>query len=267
MNAQRGNFLSAFLPSFTRALRNAMPGKRSIILLLVLAMPPVIALLAAHRISPEEGHEDAAHILMRLVLYLYLQFLVPLCGLLLGTVVLMHEASSGNLPYLFTRPAPRSGIVLGRYAAVVVVGLVALGISLGLTLTALGDTEIAEGFAARAMLTLALALPAYVAVFAALSAFTKWALVVGFLYTFGVEGFVGQFPGMLRESTLLFYTRSLIGGWEVRFDMLERILGPEGGAPTGTCITVLLLVSAISLTALCVVAGRKEFTARDPGAT
>lgn len=265
MSATRGNFLSAFLPSFTRALRNALPGKRGLILLLVLAIPPIIALVAASRVPLEESGESLPKILMRLVLFLFLQFLVPLCGLLLGTVVLMHEASSGNLPYLFTQPTSRSGIVLGRFAAVLLVGFVALGLSLSLTLAALADAEMADGFAARAMLTLALSLPAYVAVFAALSVFTRWALVAGFLYTFGVEGFIGQMPGMLREGTLLFYTRSMIGGWEYRFDLMERFFGPKGAPDTATCVTVLLAVTAVGVAALCLIAGRKEFAARDPG--
>ena len=57
-----------------------------------------------------------------------------------------------------------------------------------------------------------LAFPAYVAAFTLLSLFTRWALLGGLLYAFGLEGFISVIPGMVKKATLLYYSRSLVGG-------------------------------------------------------
>ena len=114
----RPGFLSGLLPSMSRAFRNSLPGRRLLVLGVVLAIPPLLALAAASQSGKHQGEALAT-----IVFYLYLQFLIPICGLLFAAGVLLQEMSAGNLPYLCTRPVPRTSVVLGRYMALVGVGL------------------------------------------------------------------------------------------------------------------------------------------------
>lgn len=248
------SFLHGFFPSFGRALRSALPGRRLVVLVLVLAVP--VAIAAATR-SLEDSERGTA--LLTIQIFLYLQFLVPLCGLLFGTGILLEEANAGNLPFLFTRPVPRSSIVVGKYLAFLLVGSLALAASLGLTLAAASGAQVSEGFGGRALLSVLLAYPAYLAAFAFLSAFTRWALLGGFFYAFGVELVLGFVPGMIRELALTFYSRSLLGDWEIQELSAEEIFGAAGPATPGFAAGVLLATAGVALVLACAVIGRKQF--------
>ena len=110
--APRPSVISGFVPTFERALRGALRGKKVLGLLFVLALPPLLHLLIPDRVHPDRLFE----VVSMVVLFLYLQGLVPLTGLAFGTSILLDETGGGTLPYLFTRPVPRSSILLAKLA-------------------------------------------------------------------------------------------------------------------------------------------------------
>jgi len=256
----RPGFAAGFLPTFRRALSSAFRGRKTLVLVAVLSLPPLLVLAAADR-SPERRGQ----ILGAILLFLYLQFLAPVAGLLFGTGILLDELGSGNLPYLFTRPAPRSSILLGKYAAALVAATLGVGVSLAATLALSSGALLPDGFAGRAVLAVMLAIPAYLAAFAFLSSLTRWALVGGFLYAFGLEGVLGLIPGMIRKVTLLYYSRSILGEWAARRMTMEVVFGEDGPATTTMSVTVLLAVAAVGLALLLLVVRRKEFVPRNAG--
>jgi ABC-type transport system involved in multi-copper enzyme maturation permease subunit len=256
-----GGFAAGFLPTFGRALRTAFRGRKMILLVVVLAIPPL--LMGA---IPGEEAEARTEGLVTILIYLFLQFLAPLTGLLFGTGILLDEQSGGTLPFLFTRPVPRAAIVLGRYAAALVCGWLALGASLAATLLIASDVDVPAGFGGRAVAATLLALPAYLAFFGFLSALTRWwALLGGFLYAFGLEGVLGLIPGMLREATLLFYTRSLLGDWAAEEVTTDFVFGADGPARPLTSVVVLLAVTAVGLFLTVGIVRRREFAGRNSG--
>jgi ABC-2 type transport system permease protein len=248
----RPGFASGFVPTFARALRPHAARQAVLLLALVLALPAVLALLL-----PKNQAAQFA-----LVAALDLQFLVPITALLFGTGVLVDEASGGNLPYLFTRPVPRSSVLLGKLAAGTLLGAVGLAISLTLTLLLLREVEMPAGFHGRAYVALLLALPAYLAVFTMLSMLTKWGLLIGFLYAFGVEGVLGLIPGMVKKVTLLNYSRAILepDKWDALPPKI-RLIG-VGHATTGTALTVLIAVTVVAVALTLLLASKKEFVAR-----
>jgi ABC-type transport system involved in multi-copper enzyme maturation permease subunit len=256
----RPGFLAGFRPSFTRAIRSALPGRKVLILLFVLAVPPVLMILA----GGETLHHQRSGLFFT-IFFLYLQFLVPLCALLFGTEIILAESTAGTLPFLFTRPAPRASIVTGKFAAYALVGAAALGASLAMTFAAYGGSPLPEGLTGRVFLAVLVAYPAYLGAFAFLSSFTKWSLLAGFLYAFGVEFFLGIIPGMVREATLLFYSRSLLGEWKETPRTLRAFFGADGPATIEGALTTLGIVAVAGLALSIWIVRRREFVERNPG--
>lgn len=253
-------FWSGFRPTFGRAVRSGLPLKRALVLLVVLAIPTLLVILV------RQQHEDVGAALLILVTFLYLQFLVPLTGLVFGTGILIDEVSGGTLPYLFTRPVPRASILAGKLAAAILLGSLCLLLSLGAMFLVAGSVETAEGFHARALLACLLAYPAYLAVFTFLSVFTRWALLGGFLYAFGVEAGLNLIPGMVRKLTLVYYTRSILGSWTSDAVPARLLFGTESPASSGRAVTVLLLVAAAAVVLAWWGVRRREFVQRSEAA-
>ncbi len=257
--APRPGFLSGFAPSFTRGLATAITVKKGLILVVVLAVPALLVLAA----RLHGGPRALGHALPAVVLVVYLQFLVPIAGLLFGTGVILDDAGAGNLPYLFTRPVPRSAVVLGKSLAALLAAALCLVLSLAVTLLVARGARVGTGFPGRAMTAVLLALPAYLAAFTFLSVFTRWALVAGFFYAFGLEFFLGMIPGMIRKSTLIYYARSLLGEVSGSRGMLRAFFGREGPASPALAAGVLLGTALLGILLTCLLVAGKEFVSAE----
>ncbi|MEN8151117.1 MAG: ABC transporter permease subunit [Planctomycetota bacterium] len=255
-------FLSGFAASFGRALRGALPGKKALILLVVLAVPPLLTAAAGTQADSEREIRSGY---FYVVFFLYLQFLAPLSALLFGTEILLAESTAGTLPYLFTRPVPRASILLGKYVAYLIVGALALATSLAATLAVYAGPPLPEEIPLRSLLAVVAVYPAYLAAFAFLSAFTKWSLMAGFLYAFGLEFFLGIIPGMIRKGTMLYYSHSLLGRWECTPVRLKWFFGEAGPASVPAALMTLGAVTLIALLLTAWIVRRREFVERNPG--
>jgi ABC-2 type transport system permease protein len=252
-------FMSGFVPTLGRSLRESLRGKRALIFVLVLAIPPLLSLKATA--SPEHR---VSEILPMIVLMLYLGFLVPMTGLLFGSGILRDETSGGTVPYLFTRPVPRSSIMLAKFLAAILLGGAGLAISLWLTLVQFGELALAGGFFWRAFVACLLALPAYLAALTFLSVILKVGVMVGFLYFFAVEGALAYIPGMMREVTLLFYSQSILDKPGLIDDDITRLLNlGSGNADLQTSILALVGVAVVFTILTIWTVGRREFVGKN----
>ncbi|MCU0726440.1 MAG: ABC transporter permease [Planctomycetes bacterium] len=259
-DAPRPGFLRALAPCFTRALHTFLAGRKAVVLVLILAVPPLLALPISAR--PEETRSEAV---VAVLVFLYLGFLLPVVGLLFGSGIVLDELGSGALPYLFTRPSPRSALFFGKWAAALLLGAAGLSASLAGFLQLAKAPPPGEQFVRHAFLAVLAAYPAYLSLFALLGAFTRWALLGGFFYAFGLEGFLGTIPGMVRRITVLFYARSLLGEFPAkRFDV-EFIFGPDGPATRATSLLVLGGALVVFLAAGAVFLSFRQFTPRNTG--
>jgi ABC-type transport system involved in multi-copper enzyme maturation permease subunit len=252
--------VAGFVPSFGRALRGTLPGRKLLVLFVFLLIPAALQ-IASGVLAPEKGASPFFFI----VFFLYLQFLVPLCALLFGTEILLAEASGGTLPYLFTRPVPRFSIILGKYAAYLVAGSVALALSIAATVAAGRGPALPDGLAGRALLAVLASYPAYLGAFSFLSAFTRWSLMAGFLYAFGVEFFLGIIPGMVRKGTVLYYSRSLFGEWDETPRTLRFFFAGDEPSSLSGALTTLGAIALVGLILSAVIVRRRQFVERNPG--
>jgi ABC-2 type transport system permease protein len=256
----RPGFLRAFVPTFTRAIHTFLSSRKAVVLVLALAIPPLLALpISTH---PEETRAEAV---VAVLVFLYLGFLLPVTGLLFGSGIVLDELGSGAIPYLFTRPSPRASLFFGKWTAALLLGTAGLSLSLGAFLHLAGAVPPGGTFVPRAFLAVLAAYPAYLSLFTLLGAFTRWALLGGFFYAFGLESFLGVIPGMVRRITVLFYARSLLGEFPAKKFDVEFIFGPDGPASRATSLLVLGGALVACLVAGALFLSRRQFTPRNSG--
>lgn len=206
---------------------------RTWVLALVLAAVPALIVLALYLNPPPPG--DGFFTLATrnglfaplASLVLVQAFLLPLTAGLLSGDAIAGEASAGTLRYLLVRPVRRSRFVLGKYAAVVallllaVLLIVAVGTAVGGAVFGLGPVPTLSGTTisvAEALLRIG---------------------VAGLYVTAGVAalGAVGLFISSLTESgpgatvaTVAVFVVSLILGQLSSLEVLHPYLLPEYGA-------------------------------------
>ena len=189
------------MPIVGVTLRALLGRRRTLLMLLLVALPVLIGLLV--RLSGRGIEID------RILDAMMVRTVLPLVALVLGTAALGSELEDGTAVYLMIKPVPRWRIVgakmlvaSGLTVALVVPSTVLAGLLAG----GLGSTAVATtlGFAAG----VAAGGIAYACAFVALSAFTTRALVVGLGYTLIWEGLLA---GLLEGTRFLSIRQATLG--------------------------------------------------------
>jgi ABC-type Na+ efflux pump permease subunit len=207
---------------FDLSLGQMLWSRRSVFLALVVGSP--IALAATLRLAELFGFlftfnrpRPAGAVVYGMMIWLiYVRFLVPVLGVFYGTSLIADEVDDKTLTYLFTRPIPRSAVIIGKYLAYLVCTVLLLlpsvVIVFFLTVPLGRGTAIGEMF--PTLLTdlgmLALGLAAYGAVFAFVGARLKRPLMVGLVFALGWEPVVLIAPGYLKRATVAYYLQALV---------------------------------------------------------
>jgi len=146
---------------------------------------------------------------------LFIRVIVPLLGVFYGTALIADEVDDKTITYLFTRPIPRSAVVVGKYLAYLACTILLVLPSVMIVfflIVPIGGGSIGETFpslvADLGMLVVGLA--AYGAVFALVGTRLKRPLVVGLVFAFGWEPAVLLFPGYLKRLTVAYYMQALV---------------------------------------------------------
>jgi ABC-2 type transport system permease protein len=206
-------------------LRGLLSRRRTVLLLLLAALPIVLALLA--RIG---GGADAAPVLDALVV----RTVLPLTALVLGTAALGSELEDGTAVFLLTKPISRLEIVVAKIAVSATLTAALAGTSAVLTGLLLGGR--AEDLAATLAIAPAVIVGSvvYASAFVAVSVLTSRALVVGLVYTIIWEGILA---GIL-VGTKIFSIREAVLG-------IARGLAPdavEGGLEPAQAVALSVVV-------------------------
>lgn len=189
------------MPIVGVTLRALLGRRRTLLMLLLVALPVLIGLLVrlANRTIEVDRILDA--VMVRTVL--------PLVALVLGTAALGSELEDGTAVYLMVKPVPRWRIMLAKMvvaAGLTVTLVVPSTVIAGLLAGGLGSTAVATtlGFAVG----VAAGGVAYAGAFVALSAFTSRALVLGLGYTLIWEGLLA---GLLEGTRFLSIRQATLG--------------------------------------------------------
>jgi ABC-2 type transport system permease protein len=190
-------------------------GGKTARLALVLSLIP--ALFAAIYLARPWGI-TANEFLVDLFRELIVPTLLPIVVLLPATAAFGNELEDGTLPYLLMKPVSRLRLVLGKYAAVLLVTVPALLLGLAVTTFIASRGPDAQDLG-RLLLAMAGASAAGVvllgAVFLLVSLVVPRALLAGMIYIFAWESLLGRFlPGVQAVSSREHTLRVFDGLWD-----------------------------------------------------
>ena len=191
----------ATMPITAVTLRGLLGRRRTVLLVLLVGLPVLVALLL--RLAGSDVNVD------RILDPMIVRTILPLVALVFGTAALGSELEDGTAVYLIIKPIPRWRIIGAKM-------LVAAGLTVALVMPATVATGIlVAGFGPGSMATtFAYALAAsaggaaYACAFVALSAFTGRALIIGLAYTLIWEGILA---GLLEGTRFLSIRQATLG--------------------------------------------------------
>ena len=214
--------LSSAVRIFDLSLGQMLWSRRSVFLGVLLGGPVVMAVvlrivdtLHASGFKVNGAAIGGSAIFGMMVWLLFIRFIVPVLGVFYGTSLIADEVDDKTITYLFTRPIPRSAVLLGKYFAYLACTVLLVLPSVMLVfflIVPIGGGRIGEAF--PSLLTdlgmLAVGLASYGAVFALVGTLLKRPLVVGLVFAFGWEPAVLLFPGYLKRLTVAYYMQALV---------------------------------------------------------
>ena len=140
-------------------------------------------------------------------------------GLFLGCGALGEEMEGKTLPYLLTRPVPRSALLIGRWLSATLTAMVLLSTAyVAVYLATVGQMGLEALWVdlpvlGHALLGLCLSLFAYGAFFMLLSIVVKWPLPIGLAVLFVWEQWAAALPGRAARYTILHHVYTLLAQW------------------------------------------------------
>jgi len=219
VNTKPGVLPSA-LRVFDFSLGQMLWSRRSVFLGLLVGVPIAIALAirlvaVAHGLPVINGAGlDGPTVFGILVWLLFVRFTVPVLGVFYGTSLIADEVDDKTITYLFTRPVPRSAVLLGKYfsylACVVLLVLPSVVVIYFLVIPIGGSIGQSFPQLAEDLGMLVAGLASYGALFAFVGARVKRPLIVGLVFAFGWETTVLLIPGYLKRLSVLYYLQALV---------------------------------------------------------
>jgi ABC-2 type transport system permease protein len=255
---------------FDLSLGQMIWSKRTIFMAVVLGAPVVIALVIrivdASGVAPlrvNGARVGGATMFGIIFWWLYLRFVVPVLGVFYGTSLIADEVEDKTITYLFTRPVPRSAVLIGKYVSyfvcttlvvlpslmIVFFLVVPLGEVGPLFLTLITDLGL-----------LALGLAVYGALFALVGSILKRPLVAGLVFAFGWEQVAMLMPGYLRRFTVAYYLQGLVPHAIPSEGITSLLASVFNDTPSAaTCLFWLFFALVLSLLLAARAVGRREY--------
>ena len=214
--------MSSAMRIFDLSLGQMLWSRRSVFLGVLLGGPVLLALvlrivdtLHASGFKINGAAVGGSAVFGMMVWLLFIRFIVPVLGVFYGTSLIADEVDDKTITYLFTRPIPRSAILLGKYLAYLACTVLLVLPSVMLVfflIVPTGGGSIGEAFPSLLadLGMLAVGLASYGAVFALVGTRLKRPLVVGLVFAFGWEPAVLLFPGYLKRLTVAYYMQALV---------------------------------------------------------
>jgi ABC-2 type transport system permease protein len=245
---------------FDLSLGQMLWSRRSV-LLGVLLGGPVLFALALRTVDalvrsgiPINGARLGGPALFGMMVWLlYIRFIIPVLGVFYGTSLIADEIDDKTITYLFTRPIPRSAVLLGKYlaylACTVLLVLPSVMIVFFLVVPT-GGGSIAAAFPSLVadLGMLAIGLAAYGAVFALVGTRLNRPLLIGLVFAFGWEPAVLLFPGYLKRFSVAYYLQALVTHEMPQDSAVSLLMQVFRDAPTvATSICSLAVIVLVTL--------------------
>jgi len=223
----RHGYLSMLLASCSHAMLILTRRKR-LLMATVIAFLPVLIPVALAFLSESRFAESGNEVFVNLVEKLHIDVFAPLLALFFAGMLVAEDIETRTMPYILTRPVPRSAWVIGRFTAFMIVSSIILLTSAILTFAASSVHEklsitnpIDLALLAHYLGVMVMALLAYGAFAVFLGAFTKRPIVYGVILLYGWQQLATQIPGLVDFFTIKKYTDGLLPIMATQRNVLE----------------------------------------------
>ncbi len=259
-------FGASFLHIFSFFLSRGIKAKRTKVFFALSLLPVLIAAaVKINQVAAQGGGRAGIYVFDNIIMAFYLQFLILILALFYGTSICSEELEGRTLTYLTTRPAPKSAIFLGKYAAYSLLTAVMVVFGVTLSFVVLNMDHLLDAslylILIRDLGVLTLGMACYTAFFAFVGTFLKKSVLFGLIFSFGWENVIQYFPGSTQKFTIIHYIKSLLpaqaGG---RFSFLLFRLEPSS---IWFAIVMLFLITAVFLISASFLFSRKEYILED----
>jgi len=269
----RGGYFTYLSASFGQMLLMMLRQNRLILVSVITFLPVIIPLMVAF-LTTAAFADDGRLIFVRMMEDAHINTLAPLLALFFASMLVGEDVEMQTLPYVLTRPQPRSAWMLGRFAAYLLVAGLTLSASIVLCFLACTALSGIRADSTDDLLLMAqyvgvgvVALLSYGALSALLGAYTKRPIVYGVLLLYGWQKFAMLIPGLIDFLTIQKYTDAMLPKLATasnRRDVITALgtysnevfeVGAQSALLTTCAITVVMLT-------ICIYAVRhKEFAA------
>lgn len=260
--SQMPSLATASLRVFDLSLGEMLWSRRTLFVALVVGGPVLVAVifrivdamnLPAMRVNGTRI--GGASIFGLMIWFLFLRFIVPILGIFYGTSLIADEVEDKTITYLFTRPIPRSAVLIGKYLAYLASTVLIVLPSVMLVyflVVPIGGGSIAATFPSllRDLLLLAVGLAVYGALFACVGAWIRRPVLFGLFFAIGWENFALALPGYLKRFTVAYYTQALVPHAMPQQDvvtLLQSIFKESVSAPVSFLSLGAILVVSLAL--------------------
>ncbi len=249
---------------FRNGLRDFTRPRRLVWPVVLSLLPALLAIL--WRTLAVDFHPDIAY--NTLEAGMVFGFVLVVLSVVFCTDVVAQEVERRTIVYLLTRPVPRWRILLARFAAALLVTLVAAAAaSFALALATCGPAHFGDAHFGHDVKILTVGALAYGALFLLLATLLNRPLTYGLLFAFGWETWVPSLPGRFGKVSVMAHLRVLAphplpesGG--VDLTALMTALNPVEITPSYAW-RALLGVILVALPAALVVFSLREYAPRD----
>lgn len=257
--------------AFSHTFLDMLQRRRNQVIAVIISLPAFIPMLLIVLPTSEDFASENTFVFTQMAELLYIRAVTPLLALFFGAMLIGEDIESQTIPYILSRPVPRSAWIAGRFLAYLAVTSLLMFAVLTISFVSCSILEISfpsmDTFLAllRYEGVAVMSLMGYGAICMLLGAIVRRPIIVGILLIFLWQRFAMWAPGITDFFTIEKYVNALLpgGGSNVVslieltvFDAYKAELAVS--APVAVLTLIAIAVACLARTTVAVL--NKEYT-------
>lgn len=267
--------LAGVVTTFTLTMRGLLQWRR-LLVLLFFSIVPLLGVVIFRWVGKQRGLDHYLSFEFFAVQVYFSSVVAPLTILLLASGMIRDEQENQTLTYLFMSPIPRWVLYLSKLIAAILVAWLLTIFSIGLVMSCLwmgNGLETPHAWHSRLLAMMPstlLLICANAGLFGLISVLLRPSLIIGVIYIALFEGFLANYPFVLRKFTSVHYYQCIICNWigeQYRYGRTNAIgwaLAKEVVPETQECVITLLSIFLVSTILAMYFFTTKEFRMKTP---